>query len=478
MSLIKDSSINAIGSSASLLLGVLVTPFFIHYVGTERYGLLILILAIIGYFTFLDLGISRAITQRLSALSGGSLVEKSDAIWTAVSFSLIIGILGSIIVWFSSRYYITYILNKNTFIEEPFSSYGYWLMLMFPTILLTSVLQGVLQSQLKFKALNSMQFVSNSLSQLLPLAAAASGYVEMKTLLPLLVIPRIVILFVMFIYIRKDGLLCGIPRIDRNEFGKLINYGGWTSTIAVISSFILLIDRLLIGSLGGAQYVFYYGVSFDLVMKLLVLPMSISNAIFPRFASATTPQRSVLVSDCFMIVSLVMTPVIVIAILLINPAMHLWLGKQLNPISISIAEILLLGVWIISIVTPNYTYLMATKPKTIVQSYLIEIPIYILMLYVGMRQWGIIGVAVAWCLRALLDLSLVLYYSKEVRIASLEYVLPLTHILMAVAIVLMIDANSPLRWCLGIMLVGSSLINSKLKYKNIKNKKHTNISLA
>lgn len=475
MSLIKDSSINVIGNSASLLLGLFTTPLFIHYLGTERYGLLLLIWTIIGYYTFLDLGLGRAITQRLSSLSGRSLVEKNDAVWTAVSCSFIIGILGSIIAWFTSLYYIIHMPKTNTLIEEPFSSYGYSLILMVPTLLLTSVLQGVLQSQLKFKTLNSLQFVSNSLSQLLPLAAAASGYVELKTLLLLLLIPRIVILLVMFIYIRKDGLLCGIPRIDKNQFRKLINFGGWASAIAVISSLIMVIDRLFIGSLGGAQYVFYYGISYDLVLKLFVLPIGLSNAMFPRIAPATTPQRAILVSDSSMIVSLVITPVIVITILLINPAMHLWLGEQLNPISISIAEILLVGLWILSITIPRFTYLLATKPKTIVQSYLIQIPVYILMLYVGMRQWGIIGVAVAWCLRALLDSSLVLYYSKEIRIAPLEYVLPLTNILMAVAIVFMTDANSSLRWWLGIVLVGFSLINSKLKY--IKNKKHINISL-
>ena len=57
-----------------------------------------------------------------------------------------------------------------------------WLLVALPVLLPASALQGALQARLRFVELNTIQFVGSTVNQLLPLAFAASGYVELQFL--------------------------------------------------------------------------------------------------------------------------------------------------------------------------------------------------------------------------------------------------------------------------------------------------------
>lgn len=58
---------NLLGLGLPLIIAALTVPGLISIVGTERFGLLALAWGLIGYAGALDLGIGRALTQRIAS---------------------------------------------------------------------------------------------------------------------------------------------------------------------------------------------------------------------------------------------------------------------------------------------------------------------------------------------------------------------------------------------------------------------------
>ena len=72
-SIVKNTFINLAGQGLPLLVGLFTIPLIIKGLGVERFGILTLAWMVIGYFSFFDLGLGRALTQIIAS----SFIPKS-----------------------------------------------------------------------------------------------------------------------------------------------------------------------------------------------------------------------------------------------------------------------------------------------------------------------------------------------------------------------------------------------------------------
>lgn len=462
MSIRKHTLFNLGGAVLPMVIALATVPLYLGYIGAERYGVLAVIWALLGYFGFFDLGFGRAVTQRMARLADADDSERSKLLWTALLSTFVLGILASVLLWLFSDFILLNVIEMSARSRSEAAGAVAWMLLALPVLLPTTVLMGALQARLRFAEINVIQLISSLISQLLPLAVAASGHIELKVLVPAALASRLLMAALLFQQSRRHVPLIGSPAIDRVHLKAMLGYGGWVSVMTFLGPLLVTIDRLIIATLSGAKAVASYTVPYDLVSRTMVISGSLSSALFPRLASATPAEARTLAERATVALVAVMTPVVIVGIFVAQPFLNVWLGKSFAAGSAGVSELILLGVWVNALVIPHHARLMATgNPRTVVMIYLFQIPIYLIMLWVGLQYWGVVGAAGAWSLRVLIDTLMLLYVnhalSKTLRRAAPYAVL----VIAATVNVFLLNLQPLAHWSLGVFLLGLSLLKDR-----------------
>jgi len=409
MSLGRHSIANLIGTSAPLLVALMTIPAYLRYIGPERYGVLAVVMALTGYMGFMDLGLGRAVTQRLGSLKDAHPKEQSEVLWTAVTTSFLLGMLGGVVLWFSAYYLLNSVIDISTRSQFEASASVMWVGLALPFLLTGSALTGALHAKRRFLEVNIIQALGGTAGLAIPLLVAVLGYTELSHLLPATLAMRVLTVLLLFEECRKHIPLIGKPSIQLNTIKPLLAYGGWISVMSILSPLLVTVDRLVIAALSGTQWVANYTIPYDIVTRAMVVSGSFSNALFPRLSAAPEDEGKTLANRASATLVAIMTPIITTGIFILEPFLNIWITPDFATNSAGVGEAILIGVWLHSIVVPHYARYLATQsPRLILLIFIFEIPIYFLMLWGGVSHWGVLGAALAWSARVFLDAVLIL----------------------------------------------------------------------
>jgi O-antigen/teichoic acid export membrane protein len=141
-----------------MLLGIALIPILIKEMGTERFGFLSVVWSMLGYFGFLDLGISRTITKMV-AEEGVHPADRQNFNFIHVGHQLVqwvsvIGaILGSAIVVLNFHH----IFKVDAVMASELKWSAVIIMVTVPFVVLTSYYRGLLDGRFKFSESNWIQ---------------------------------------------------------------------------------------------------------------------------------------------------------------------------------------------------------------------------------------------------------------------------------------------------------------------------------
>lgn len=456
MSIAKNTLANVGGALVPLLVTILSVPVYLRLIGDERYGVLAVIWVLLGYFGFFDFGLGQATAQRMSQLDDGR--KRGELLWTSLTLTFVLGLVGGCVIWLFSEWILTHVMTAGESMSKESLAAINWLFVALPLILLTSAMRGALQGREQFIAINSVGVVGDVLSQLLPLYVAWRGYTSIEYLLPAALCGRLVTSVLLFIQCRKYVPLSNRPAIDFAQLKPLLNYGGWSCVLSMTGPLLVTLDRLVIGSLSGAKAVAYYTVPYSLVTKMMIVSGSYAGALFPRLAALPPLEAKILADQSTRTLIAFMTPMIIVVLGMIQPFIIFWLGSDFAQHSAGVSELVLLGVWINSLVIPHHARLQAEGVlKNIFILYFFQLPVYFLMLWVGLKYFGLTGAAGAWSLRVVIDTVMLLMLAGALR-ATLLYALPsMMIVIMTGLIVLLLDVADPKRWLVLFVMVVLSI---------------------
>ncbi len=459
MSIRRDTLYNLAGQAIPLAITLLTLPSFLAMIGEERYGVMVIAWVLLGYFGLFDFGMSRAAAQRVAQLRTSSPDERSSVVWTTLVVTLVLGLIGGLALWTVGAFLFGVVPGTADAIRAEVNEATPWMAMALPMTLATGVLLGALEGREEFLWPNMVRVLVSSMALVLPWSVASAGLCGLDWLIPATLIPRVLGIAISFGLCYRRLPLTARVSFDPTSLRQLAHYGGWVTVTAVVGPLLASADRLVIGSALGAAAVAAYSIPQGLVSRGVVLSASLAGAMFPRFAAAAPAERQALMSLALRVLTLILTPVVMVTIWLAAPFFHYWLVPELARQSAPVAEVLLLGLWCNSIACLPHALLQGEgNPRAVALTHLAELLPYGLLLWMLLATWGILGAAVAWTARAAVD-ALVLLVLGGAAVIDLRWLAgPLLLVLSSTLLVSGLTPTSGVRWIGMGTLVGCVLV--------------------
>jgi O-antigen/teichoic acid export membrane protein len=400
----RNTLYNLAGAIIPLAVALISVPFYIKLVGIERYGALAISWLILGYFGLFDMGLGRATAQRIAKLKDDGLQQCSDVFWTALIISILFGMIGAVLLYFAGEYYVTHYFVSSGEIKTEILNALPILALIVPIVTMASVATGALQGREHFIDYNIGTTLGSVLFQLLPLFCAFWFGPDLAGLMIAAGIARLLGL----IYIQQRiwaKMLSGMKvRFDRSSAAALFGFGGWMTLTGIISPLLFIVDRLAISATLGAAAVAIYSVPYQISSRLAIIPTALSNAVFPKISYHDRAEGDRMWNVLIRVLLAGMTPLIVGLIFNMQWFLQLWVGREIADQAYLVGQILMICAWSLAMAMVPLTILHGrAQPKQSLLVYIVEIPLYLLALWFGMQQFGLIGAALAYAFRCVLD---------------------------------------------------------------------------
>jgi O-antigen/teichoic acid export membrane protein len=407
---------NLAGSIVPLLLAVWTVPIYLNLIGIERYGVMTIVWLLLGYFSVFDLGLARATSNLIAKLDAAKLRERQEVFFSAVWLNTFLGVGGAVVLAVIGSPLIVHFFKMSSTLQIELLAALPWIAIAVPVVLLGGVTSGVLEAMERFATLNILQAGGNVLFLTTPLVAAMLTEPRLDILIPVAVLARALSGSAIFIAATRALSLKRIEGIKLAHSKTLLRYGAWISVTNVIGPLLETLDRLVIASVLGAKAVAYYSVPFTLIEKMRIVPGAVSRTLFPRLSGLNRTDANAVASHAEKLIALLMTTLVAPVLFLIEPVLKIWLGTDFGNEAAPIAKLILLGVWSNSLAHIPLVLLQSQgRPDVCARFHVMEFLPFILVLWVGLQYFGVVGAAFAWTARVTADCVLLLHASRVGR---------------------------------------------------------------
>lgn len=249
--------------------------------------------------------------------------------------------------------------------------------------------------------------IGTILYQIFPLVVAMTISPGLPTLVAAAIAGRLVTFVMLYVFCLQKIPARALPRLEFSEIRPLLGFGGWITLTNFITSMMTVFDRFVIGTITNMAAVAAYTISYNFVLRIGALPSSYENALYPRFPMLDSKEAHALHGRAVRVVTCVMTPVLVIALVLIKPFLTLWIGNDLANKSAPIGLILLVGMWFFTMSFIPVAYFQSRgRPVLPAILRVFELIFYVPALFFFTEHFGVMGAAWIWDARAFLDVVL------------------------------------------------------------------------
>lgn len=408
---------NLAGHILPILVALLSVPVIAHHAGVDRLGALGVVWALVGYFSFLDFGLSRVVTRRVAHARDRGCLEQELAqlrgvFWQrAVPGLLVIGVL----LLLARRLFAGF-LPPGVLGEELVRGWA-WIAWCVPVTLATNWLRGALEGVQRFARVNLLRSIFGAWNYAAP-AIASLYWPSLDALIVGIVLGRILSLAAHAVacLLAEQGILAGPSSRELASLRSFFREGGWITISNVVSPLMLYSDRFVLGAMLPPRAVAWYVTGQEVMLRTLVIPGALAGVLFPQFAGSAGANGERVLAALYRrgirVVSALMLPLCALAAAIAYDGLRLWLGESFAANGHRIVEIVAMGVFANAISHLPHAWLQATgRADVTARVQLIELPLYAAGMFIAVSQWGIVGAAALWTLRVVIDCVALLHFA-------------------------------------------------------------------
>jgi len=375
---------------------------------------------VIGYFSLFDLGLGRALTQIVAETLANRQRQDTQAppvVWTAIAIMFVLGLLGALVVSLISPWLVHSGLKIPGPLQVETLHSFYLLAAAIPFVVVTTGLVGILSAFQRFGMINAIRTPMGILSFLAPLTILPFSQ-SLLLVTAVLVITR---LLACAAYVIACRPLMPPLRLELvlhyADLMPLFRFGAWMTVTNVIGPLMVYLDRFVIGAIVSVAAVAYYATPYEIVTKLLIVPNAILGVLFPAFAASHRQDHDQMVrlfARGTKYIALILFPMILVITAFAREGLQWWLGDEFARYSTPVLQCLVIGVLLNGLAQVFATLIQGIgRPDLNAKLHLLELPLYLLILWWAIQHHGIVGAAMAWTGRVGLDGVLLLWLSSR-----------------------------------------------------------------
>lgn len=380
------------------LLMLAATPVFLHSLGASQYGqwMMLITLGSLGGFAGMGMG-AATIREVASAHAEGDQHRASDYIRVA-SFIVLLGtaVVGLLLV-------STFMLGGiEVFARMGDKSQLIPIIIGAPFLIASdqvdSVFSGALRGAERFGLVARLEMLSKIIIVGGCLLTAVFSH-----RLDLLIIVSVVLNFVR-VAIKSSAvvLIFGFksifPAWQAKIATSLVKFGKWSLIQLIGSAIFSTVDKLMVGSVLGANVLASYSVCLQLTQQVQSIPAAFGGFLFPYFTKRSqflgSRQQSRLLIASTAALSLLAVSIALPILILAYPLLSLWIGSSFAADSSTLIKALVLGYFILALSTAAHYFLYGVgKAKWVALSNLAAGVLTLLLSFILVPRFGVLGAA-------------------------------------------------------------------------------------
>lgn len=403
---------------APLGISIFATPIVIRLLGSEAYGVLILVALIPTYFAFADFGMDMASTKFSSEAYAAAdaekegLVVRTSAIIT-VAASAPIGLAIFLLSWrIAGMFNVPENLHADAALALKIAS------ATFVVAFLSNIF-------------NTPQVVRLRLG---PCTVVNAGFRMLGIIATPVVIyfgfgivgVASVLLATALMTLAAQVYLSGrlLPNvyaltIDRGAVRPLLKFGGALVGASIAGLLLANAEKAILPLITSVRELAYYSVAFTIASMLTMFSNSMGRALLPAFSQMINledraPLRILFLRGIrFNLIFLV--PAILFLMVVGKPFLTMWAGTEFGEKSIIPFLILLIGLAFNVLTYLPFTVILASgRTDILAKIYWLELLPFLLLAATLIHYLGGVGAAIAWSSRIIIDSGLVFFATRRV----------------------------------------------------------------
>lgn len=420
----KAIGLNVFWQILPLVCGIYAVPYAIDLFGLELFTIYSLALGFVVGLNYLHFGVATSVNRDLAS-NIKDINLRSSIFWTGLISMTLIGL---VIVISLSLIFPIYVNQLNTQSNEIISitqSFFGKIILQTPIILTIIFLRSVLESDLKFEVTASNRAILNSTLLCSPLIVDLLNMPFVYLAEVFLIIHSLALLNLT--YKSRNYFKELIPSFSFKVFVNLFKSGGSLTLISLSMLVFLYCDRYVVSISVDLSNASYFIVPLDLLLRLSFIYGSVSAVFFPVFSQLYGEKnfsefyKIIFVS--YWLIFFVLCSITFGLVLFSYDLLSLWLGKEFSAQANLVTIILVFGILLTGLTAIPFKALVSLKQEKVLgYSYFFSSFFYVYLSYELIANFGIMGAASAFLIRAIIELSylngLLIYRISK---ASLEF---------------------------------------------------------
>ena len=404
----RNVGLNLVGWALPAAAALASIPLLARGLGPARFGLVVLAWSCVSIFSLFDFGLGRALTrvvaERLASHDDEGI---ADIVWSASWLLLGLTTVLAVVGVGAAPTIVDRLLHVPADARDDAIGVVRLIALAIPPLAHGVALRGVLEAGQRFRIVNQLRVplgIATYAGPLVALPFGASAHVAVAIVVAARIAYWVAHFFVL------DSVAPGISRprsASTHALRELLSVGGWITVSNVVSPIIVQADRIAVATLFPIAASGWYGSAAEVATKQWLFTAALQPVLFSALSAAIRPapaRAAELMEQAARVTLLALLPVAIVLAAFAEPGLRAWIGPAFSPDAGPVLRWLTVAVYVNAVAQVPYSVLQggvdARGPALL---HLIELPLYLALLFWLATTVGIRGVAIAWFVRMSLD---------------------------------------------------------------------------